>query len=350
MRAAVWHGPRDVRVEVVPEPGPPGEDQVLIEVARCGLCGSDRAAYERGAAVMSHGRHPLTGHEGPVILGHEVVGRIVARGPDTPVTLGPGRRVAVDPTWSCGRCPACRRGQHQLCEIAACSGFSAPGGLASLMIASSAGIALVPDHVSDEEAAMAEPLAVAVHAVTRAALQPADRVLVAGFGPIGAAVALTARALGAGEVMVVEPSADRRRLASDLGFADVLHPGSADAPSDELKARRGWADAAFDCSGATGVLAQCIRATRAGTRIVVPAVSPGATPIPMSQLVLGERTVMGSLGYNGDLARAVSLIATGAVDVRPLISQVLPLAAVPAWFADGDRAGTGVKVLVDPTG
>jgi len=346
MRAVVWHGPRDVRVDEVPRPAPPGPGRVLVEVLRCGICGSDRRSYERAPAPPSRGPHPLTGHEGPVVLGHEVVGRIVARGDEVPSAFELGLRVAVDPTWSCGRCPACRRGQHQLCEIAACSGLTADGGLASHMIAPAAGLAVVPDHVPDDEAAMAEPLAVAVHAVTRAALLPAERVVVAGFGPIGALVALTARALGANEVVIAEPSADRRAMAASLGFTGVLDPSAATGG----QVPRGWADAAFDCAGAPGVLEQCIRATRPGGRIVVPAVSSGSTPVPMSQLVLGERTLMGSLGYNGDVARAVSLIATRSVDVRPLISTVLPLSAVPSWFAGAEPTGRGVKVLVDPTG
>jgi (R,R)-butanediol dehydrogenase/meso-butanediol dehydrogenase/diacetyl reductase len=350
MRALVWHGPRDVRVDDVEAPPPPRADQVLVEVARCGMCGSDRREYDRGPYLIPRRRHPLTGHAGPVILGHEVVGRIAALGPDAPRALEAGMRVAVDPTWSCGRCAACRRGQRQLCDIAGCSGVSANGGLAAQMVASAAGLAIVPDHVPDDAAALAEPLAVAVHAVSRAALQPADRVFVGGFGPIGAAVALTARAVGAAAVAIVEPSPERRQLAAGLGFTDVLDPGSAAEPSEELRALRGWADAAFDCAGAPGVLAACLRATRSGARIVVPAVSAGQTPLPMSQLVFGERSLIGSLGYNGDVARAVGLIASGAVDVRSLISTVLPLSAVPAWFADPGVGGAGLKVLVDPTG
>jgi len=347
MRAVVWHGVRDVRVDEVPPLPAPGSGQVLVEVVRCGICGSDRRSYERAPAAPSRGPHPLTGHQGPVILGHEVVGRIVARGEGVPTALAVGRRVAVDPTWSCGHCPACRRGQCQLCEVAACSGVTANGGLASHMIAPCDGLALVPDHVPDDEAALAEPLAVAVHAVSRASLQAADQVLVAGFGPIGALVALTARALGASRVMIIEPSADRRRSAADLGFVDVVDPT---APEPDGPLPRGWADAAFDCAGAPGVLEQCIRGTRPGGRIVVPAVSSGSTPVPMGQLVLGERTLMGSLGYNGDVARAVSLIASRAVDVRPLISTVLPLTAVPSWLAAPDTGGSGLKVLVDPAG
>jgi len=342
MRAVVWHGRHDVRVEQVAAPGPPGPGQVLVEVLRCGLCGSDRRSFERSPSAQ--GPHPLTGHQGPVILGHEVVGRIIALGDAVPTGLQVGQRVAVDPTWSCGRCPACRRGQPQLCEIAACSGLSTNGGLALHLIAAADGLAVVPEHVLDDEAAMAEPLAVAVHAVTRAALQPADEVAIAGFGPIGALLALTVQALGARRVLIAEPSPDRRALASELGFVDVVDPGSADEGG-----AGGWADAAFDCAGAPDVLEWCIRATRAGGRIVVPAVSSGSTPVPMNQLVLQERTMMGSLGYNGDVARAVSLIAAQAVDVRPLISTVLPLDEVPGWLGAPPAGGAGLKVLVDPS-
>jgi len=243
-----------------------------------------------------------------------------------------------------GRCAACRRGQHQLCSVAACSGLTGNGGLAPFMLAQAAGLALVPDQVPDDEAAMAEPLAVAVHAVSRSALQPGERVFVVGLGPIGALVALTVRALGAGEVIAFEPSPQRRALAPALGITAVLDPASGEPPP------RGWADVAFDCAGAPDGLAVAIRTTRPGARIVVPAVSHGSTPVPMSQLVFGERALLGSLGYNGDVARAISLIASRAVDVRPLLSSVLPLGEVPAWFEDPGVGGAGLKVLVDPTG
>ena len=347
MRAIVWHAREDVRLEEVPVPQP-GPNQVVIEVARCGLCGSDRREYDVGPFMIPRHRHPLTGHVGPVILGHEAVGRVIACGTNVAEPPETGARVAVDPTWSCGRCAACHRGQRQLCASAGFSGTSAHGGLASHMAAAADGVVPIPDHVGDDEAALAEPLAVAVHAMARAALQPADRVVVAGFGPIGAAVALTARALGASEVAVIEPSATRRQTAMTMGFADVIDPGAADEPSEALRARRAWADVAVDCSGAPGVLVACIRSTRTGGKVVVPAVAAGLTPVALGQLVLGERSLIGSLGYSGDISRAVRLISCGAVDVRGLISTVLPLSSVPQWFANPAVGGTGLKVLVDP--
>jgi (R,R)-butanediol dehydrogenase/meso-butanediol dehydrogenase/diacetyl reductase len=348
MSAVVWHAPLDVRLDEVPLPPLPGPGQVLVEVIRCGLCGTDRRTYERAPSPHPDRPHPLTGHSGPVILGHEVVGRIVACGPDISSPLEPGLRVAVNPTWSCGTCPPCRRGEQQLCEIFGCSGMTADGGLASHMIAPAVGLAPVPDTVSDDAAAMAEPLAVAVHAVLRSGLRPNDRVVVAGLGPIGACVALSAQALGAGEVLVAVRSEQRRRLAAELGFAVIAGPDAGASPAGE-SLPRDYADVAFDCAGAAETLELCLRATRPGGRIVVPAVSAGRTPVAVARLVTGERTLTGSFGYNGDIARAVALMANGSVDVRPLISAVLPLADVPAWLAGPAAGNRGPKVLVDPS-
>jgi len=226
--------------------------------------------------------------------------------------------------------------------------MTANGGLASQVIVPALGMAPVPDSVSDDAAAMAEPLAVAVHAVLRSGLRPNDRVVVAGLGPIGACVALSARALGAGEVVVSARSEQRRRLAAELGFA-VIADTETGEPRDGVSLPHDYADVSFDCAGAEETLDLCLRATRPGGRIVVPAVSSGRTPVALTRLVMGERTITGSLGYNGDIARAVALMANGSVDVRPLISEVMPLADVPAWLAEPVTAGSGPKVLVNPS-
>jgi (R,R)-butanediol dehydrogenase/meso-butanediol dehydrogenase/diacetyl reductase len=347
MTAVVWHGPLDVRIDEVPVPPHPGPGQVLVEVLRCGLCGTDRRTYERAPSAHPERPHPLTGHSGPVILGHEIAGRIVTCGPDVPRTLEPGMRVAVNPMWACGTCASCRRGEQQICETFGCSGLTANGGLAYQMIAPAAGMAPVPDGVSDDEAAMAEPLAVAVHAVLRSGLRPNDRVVVAGLGPIGACVALTARALGASEVLVAARSEQRRRLAAELRFPVITGPDPS-ATQDGVSLPRDYADVAFDCAGAEETLDLCVRAARPGGRIVVPAVSAGRTPVAVTRLVMGERTLTGSLGYNGDIARAVGLMASGSVDVSPLISAVIALTDVPGWLAQPVTGGRGPKVLVDP--
>jgi (R,R)-butanediol dehydrogenase/meso-butanediol dehydrogenase/diacetyl reductase len=346
MKAAVWHGRGDVRIELVPAPAEPRTGEALIEVARCGLCGSDRREFDEGPVLIPRTPHPLTGLGPPLVLGHEISGRVVAVGDDHARGLV-GRRVAVDPTRSCGSCDACRRGDRHLCRIAACLGVSCHGGLAAKVLAPVDGLVPVPDGVSDDEAALAEPLAVALHAVDRAALRLGERVVITGFGPIGAGVMLAARAAGASEIVVVEPNMTRRSWAAGLG-ATVVDPGQGEEPSEELRALWGAADLGFECSGASKALTTTVRSTRAGGRVVVPAVSHGVTGLSMRSIVLGERAVIGTVGYRGDIARAVRLVEHGVIDVGQLVSQVMPLSAVPRWFSDPASAATSLKVLVDP--
>ena len=351
MQALVWHGRGDVRLDTVPVPEP-GLGQSLVEVALCGLCGSDRRQHDVGPVVMPTRAHPLTGHIGPVTLGHEIIGRVVGHGAGSAHAdlVTPGARVAVESTWSCGTCRACRRGESQLCAIAGCVGISSHGGLAPYVVVPTAGLVPVPDHVVDEEAALAEPLAVALHALDRGDLRAGESVLVSGHGPIGAAVVALARAVGAGPVTVLEPSPQRRRVALALGAAAAVDPGTAEEPSDSLRELRASADLGVDCSGAPGSLEALLRATRLGARIVVPAVSGGTTPVSMSRLVLGQRSIAGSLGYRGDVARVVAMLGDRRLDLSAFTTQRLGLSDVAEWFAVPIAEDASLKVLVDPQG
>lgn len=249
MRAVVWHARGDVRLDTVPVPEP-GPGQSLMQVALCGLCGSDRRQHDTGPTVLPSRAHPLTGHIGPVTLGHEIIGRVVRHGDSVLADLvAPGSRVAVEPTWSCGTCAACRRGESQLCAIAGCVGLSSHGGLAPYVVVPTAGLIVLPDHVVDEEAALAEPLAVGLHALDRGGLRAGESVVISGHGPIGAAVVALALAAGAGPVTVLEPSPQRRRMALALGAAAAVDPGTVDEPSHALRELRSSADLGVDCSG-----------------------------------------------------------------------------------------------------
>jgi len=349
MRALVWHGRGDVRLDTVttPEPGP---GQSLVEVALCGLCGSDRRQHDAGPIVLPRRAHPLTGHIGPVTLGHEIIGRVARHGAGSVRAdlVAPGSRVAVEPTWSCGTCAACRRGESQLCAIAGCVGLSSHGGLAPYVVVPTAGLVPVPDHVVDEEAALAEPLAVALHALDRGGLRAGESVVVSGHGPIGAAVVALALAAGAGPVTVLEPSRQRRRVALALGAVAAIDPGTSDEPSDELQELRGSADLGVDCSGASGSLDALLRVTRLGARIVVPAVSGGTTSVSMSRLVLGQRSIVGSLGYRGDVTRVVAMLADRRIDLSAFTTQRLALSYVTEWFASPIAEDAPLKALVDP--
>ena len=214
MRAAMWHGPGDVRLQDVPEPGEPGPGQALIAVRYCGICGTDLHEFTEGPVMIRPGAHPLTGARPPLVLGHELSGTVLAVGAGGPRDLV-GRRVTADPCWSCGTCFWCLRGDYHICRIGGSVGLASDGALAPLVLVPAQGLVPLPDAVSDQTAALAEPLAVGLHAVRRGGVGVGDRVLVLGAGPIGAAVILAARAAGAAEIYVSEPAAAGGTWPSD---------------------------------------------------------------------------------------------------------------------------------------
>ncbi|HEX5586746.1 MAG TPA: alcohol dehydrogenase catalytic domain-containing protein, partial [Acidimicrobiia bacterium] len=221
MKAAVYHGPRDVRIEDVPEPEP-GPGDVLVEVARNGICGSDLHTYLGSGAANLH----LPG----IVLGHEFAGTVRAVGRDVD-DLAVGAVVAVAPIEWCGECAPCREGKVNLCRRGGIyGGFRLPlhGGLAPLVTVSRRAAFSVPESLDPVSAALTEPVAVAVHAVRRAPRTLGATVVVLGAGPIGLAVLQAVRAAGASTTIVSEPSAARRARAASFGASLVLDPRTDD--------------------------------------------------------------------------------------------------------------------------
>src|SRR3954463_1064652 len=200
MRALRFHAARDLRIEAVDEPGAPGEEQVVVRVESCGICGTDLHEYAAGPIVTPVEPHPLTGAQNPQILGHEFSGDVVATGPDV-TGVREGDRVAIMPLAYCGRCAYCRRGLQHLCATMGCVGLShAWGGMAEYASVADYQVVRLPGGLPHRRGALIEPTAVAAYGVERAGVGPGDRVLVTGAGPIGALAALRARAPGASTV------------------------------------------------------------------------------------------------------------------------------------------------------
>src|SRR3954447_24305652 len=186
MRAAVLHAPRDLRLEDRPEPAR-RTGEVIVEVAYNGLCGTDATEYAKGPMMVPlQVPHPGSGHVGPTVLGHEFVGTVVDTCAGAEDWIG--RRVACGAGVSCGRCAWCARGRTNLCASYYTLGLSTHGGLAELVAAPASVLAPVPDALPDEEAVLAQPLAVGLHAVARAGIAAGDRVVVVGAGAIGSVV------------------------------------------------------------------------------------------------------------------------------------------------------------------
>ena len=320
---------------------------VEVEVAYCGICGSDVAEYAHGPYAIRQRPHVLSGQEPPLTLGHELSGRVVAvgEGVQRPAV---GDRVSADACWRCETCEACRSGRYNQCAASGSIGLCSDGAFAARVRFPAYCAVPLPGGVSDRAGALLEPLAVGLHALDRAVARAAETVVVLGFGAIGACTAEVASALGL-SVVVVEPDARRRSFAEELGYAAHAPEGE---PRDVARAVRaltgGGADLVVDASGAPAALAGALEMTVRGGRIALVGIPKRPVDVDVGRLVLYERSLVASLGYANDLPRAAALIAAGTLRPERLITREVPLSEAPdalRMLADG--ATGDVKVLVD---
>jgi (R,R)-butanediol dehydrogenase/meso-butanediol dehydrogenase/diacetyl reductase len=343
MLAVRWHARGDVRVEEVPPPEPPGPGEVQLQVSWCGICGTDVEEWLSGPVfIPAVVPHPVTGARAPLVLGHEFAGVVSALGEGVTGPL-PGQRVAVDTIVSCGSCHWCRRGEPTRCPALGALGLHGDGGLAHLCNAPARMCLLVPDTVADDEAALAEPLAVAVRALRRGGLRPGERVAVIGVGAVGLMAVQAAAAFGADSVAVAEPLPARRALAMRLGADGAVAPEEASALE---------ADVAVECAGTAGAVQTALQALRSGGRAVLLGIVTEAAPITPMDLVGGEKSLIGSLSHvwDEDFRVALRLLGRGAVQAAPLITDRIPLAAAVSGGLAllRDEPGKHLKILVRP--
>jgi threonine dehydrogenase-like Zn-dependent dehydrogenase len=339
MRAAVLQGPGNLVVEELPVPEP-GAGEVLVEVDSCGLCGSDLHLVLEG-----------WGQRGS-IPGHEWSGVVAAVG-DGVTRWRPGDPVVGGPTVRCGTCAMCRAGRPSLCSDRDTPGTGVErGALATFTTAKEDELLALPDGVDLRTAALSEPLAVALHGITRAAVEPGQRVLVFGAGPIGALTIAALRALGIDDVGCVEPGEKRRALAAAVGADRVLDPGELDVPSIAEPGRvvADAVDVVIEASGnGKAMEAGLAQLVRGGVLVLVGAgmASPRFDP---NRILLNEPTITGAFTYDlGGFDRALELLASGTLPVDTLLEPgAVPLeGALDAMhgLAEGRLAG---KVLVQP--
>lgn len=352
MKAARWHGRLDVRVEEVPVPVP-GPGEALLRVSWCGICGTDLEEYRHGPVVIPVDRpHDLTGRRAPLTMGHEFTGVVEALGPGAD---GPrvGDRVVPDICLFCNACVFCRQHQYALCQRWGAIGLHADGGLAEYVTVPAFACVRLPDSLSDAEGALVEPTEVAVRAVSKAPLRLGDAVAVLGGGTIGLLTLQVSRAAGAGDVILIEPRPARRALALELGATAVLDPADP-GWMDELRRQSGGLgpQVVFECAGTRDGPNLAIRAARKGGRIVLVGITGGQVPIDTLDVLVGEKTVIGSIQhhYDEDLPAAVRLLADGRVRALPLVTARIPLDEVVrrGFGALTDPAQEHLKILVSP--
>ena len=249
MKALRWHARHDVRYDDVPEPKP-GPGQVKAKIHYAGICGSDLHEYEAGPIFIQTTPHPLTGTKAPLTLGHEFSARVVEVGGGV-TAFKPGDRVTGENKWACGKCSYCRKGMA--CLIEAYTGLSVDGSLAEYLVAPDYSYYKLPDSISDELGALAEPLDVAFHGVRQGRLQVGDTAAIVGAGPIGCCTILAAKAAGASKIYVSEYSKRRRENAMAMGATAVIDPADGDPVKAIQDLTDGLgADVSFELRGSPG--------------------------------------------------------------------------------------------------
>ena len=284
MKAARFHGRSDVRVDEI-EPTPVGPSDVRIDIAACGICGSDLHEYTTGPTFTPETAHPKTGASIPVPLGHEFSGMVTEVGTDVDRTAV-GDRIAVNPNLPCGRCRYCQDGVSHVCPETVAVGFqTGEGGFAESAVVSDRQVHSLPDDVSLEAGALVEPLAVGHHAVRRSGFQAGDTVAVFGCGPIGLTVVQAAANAGAKRIFASEPNDARRSVAQDLGADVVIDPLNTDVVEKIQSKTNGGVDIAFEFAGNDAAFDAAVRSTvRTGT-ITVGSLSEDQVSIDMNKIV-----------------------------------------------------------------
>ena len=350
MRALRFHAARDLRIEEVAEPSTPGEGEVTVRSAACGICGTDLHEYVAGPIVTPVEPHPLTGAQNPQILGHEFAGEVLAVGAGVS-RVSVGDRVAIMPLAYCGRCAYCERGLQQLCVTMGCVGLShAWGGMAEHATVAEYQVVKLPDGVSYRQGALIEPTAVAAYGVERAGVAPGDSVLVTGAGPIGALAALCARAAGASTVYVSEPNPARRAPADALPVATVLDPTSVDVPRLLHEETGGLGvDVVIECSGHPNGFDAGIRSLRRRGTLAQTGLFVGTASVEPMLWALNDLTIVGTWCYwVYDFDRIAAQIAAGDLPVERVITSSVELDDAPDAFAQlASGAADEIKVLVE---
>ncbi|MFE7441036.1 zinc-binding dehydrogenase [Streptomyces chartreusis] len=343
MRALRLHGALDARLESVPRPSP-GPGEVLLKITGAGICGTDGALYKIGPAIIP-GRDRA---RWPVVPGHEFAGIVIETGAGV-TEFRTGDLVASGAGVSCGDCDACRRDRTNLCERYWTAGVHRDGGLAEYAVVPARTCEETSQYgVHGDTAALAQPMAIAQHAVSRGRLGAGERALILGAGGIGTFATWAALAVGA-EVTVCERSG--ARLAVVEGFGDVRTVPSGAEPLTEMLAPDGPWDVVYEMTGAAEPLAAATALVRPGGRIVLAGLQKGKPEVDTDRLALQEIDVLGTMAHvrRTDLPRALELLGSRANGWADVASRVLPLdEAEVALKAMTGKGGDSVKTLIDP--
>jgi L-gulonate 5-dehydrogenase len=310
MKVALLYGPHDLRLIDAPLPELADERSVLIKVRAVGICGSDVHAYHGKLATVTY----------PRVIGHEVVGEVVAAG--SAVTKAKvGDHVVMDPVVSCGQCPACITGRNNVCRDVKCMGVAAEGGCAEYITLSEVNFHRIPAGLPWQDAVLAEPYTIGAQVVSRGGVTPGDRVLVMGAGTIGLVILQSAKRLGA-KVMITDLSRHRLELARQLAADVAINPTETDLAKAVNEFTCGYGvDVAVDAAGVPALFETALDLTAPAGRIVILGFNPAPASISELPITRKELDIRGSRMHAGQFPEVIRWLAAGEVETTPLVTH-----------------------------
>ena len=352
MKAAVWHGRQDVRIERASEPPAPPPGQVQVKVSWCGICGTDLHEYVGGPLYIPLGHaHPLTGVQAPVIIGHEMSGEVTAVG-DGIETFSVGDRVAACPIIGCGECRWCRSGSMAQCDRVAFLGTSWTGGaLAERLNLNAYQCYHLSDAITDEIGALVEPFSSTVRAVAQGQPRPEDNVAIVGAGPIGLMALMAARIRGVKRVVAVEVAERRIEAARQCGADFVINPMREDPEKRALEITDGAGfDLVMECAGQPATVLMAGRLTRTRGRLVIMGVFEKPAAIDLTDVVFREKTISGSMSGYGLYDETIRMMTDPRFRGDLLITDRIALDDLVGrgYFGLLNEKDKHVKILVRP--
>ena len=340
MKSAILYGAHDLRIIDMPEPAPPAAGQVRVRFGAGGICGSDLSYYAKFKVGDFDVREPI-------VLGHEVSGEVVETGPGV-THLKAGDRVAINPNQPCRVCRTCMGGRGNLCLQMNFYGSAAvfphiQGVFREYLVTSATQCFKVPAALDYRVAAMAEPLAVTMHAVNRAGSLLGKHVLITGCGPIGALTLMVAKRAGAASITVTDLSDAALTRARALGAAATANSISDRERIESWAANKGSFDIAFECSGSGAGMHTAILSTASGGRVVQVGMM-GDTPVPINRLMSREVDFVGAFRFDQEYGWAVRELAEGGIDVSPLLTHSYRIEDANQAFAIAADRSQSMKV------
>lgn len=340
MKAIVAHAAKDLRLEEQDAPQPRA-GEVLIRMAAGGICGSDLHYY-------AHGGFGTVRLKEPMILGHEVSGVIEAVGEGV-TSHEPGQLVAVSPSRPCGDCAYCHEGAQNHCLNMRFYGSAMPfphiqGAFRELLVADAAQCALA-DGLTPAEAAMAEPLAVVLHAAKQAGDLMGKRVLVTGCGPIGLLAVIVAKAAGALEIVATDITDFTTEMARKVGADTAHNVGKTPEALETYTGDKGHFDVLFECTGMAAVVGSAVPALRPGATMVQLGLG-GDMVLPVQAMTAKELVMKGSFRFHAEFFSAVALMRSGRIDVAPLVTHSKPLSDFGEAFELASDRSAAIKVQI----